>query len=66
MLAVTRRLFNWAVEEEILDVSPIGKLKATKEVSRDRVLDDAEIKIVWNAFEKIGWPFGPVGPASPC
>jgi integrase len=61
VLAVTRRLFNWAVEEEILAVSPIGKLKATKEVSRDRVLDDAEIKLVWKAFERIGWPFGPVG-----
>jgi integrase len=61
VLAVTRRLFNWAVEEEIVDVSPIGKLKATKEVSRDRVLDDDEIRVVWKAFERMGWPFGSVG-----
>jgi integrase len=61
VLAVVRRLFNWAVEEEIIAASPIGKLKATKEVSRDRVLDDAEIKLVWKAFETVGWPFGQVG-----
>ena len=36
VLAVTRRLFNWAVEEEIVAVSPIGKLGATKEASRGR------------------------------
>ncbi len=61
VLAVTRRLFNWAVEEEIIAASPIGKLKATKEVSRDRVLDDAEIRLVWRAFGRIGAPFGAVG-----
>jgi integrase len=61
VLAVTRRLFNWAVEEEIVAVSPIGKLKATKEVSRDRVLADDEIRLVWRAFDRIGAPFGAVG-----
>jgi integrase len=61
VLSVTRRIFNWAIEEEIVAVSPISKLKATKEASRDRVLDDVEIKLVWKAFEKIGWPFGSVG-----
>lgn len=61
VLAVTRRLFNWAVEEEIVAVSPIGKLKATKEASRERVLADDEIRIVWRAFDRIGAPFGAVG-----
>lgn len=61
MLAVTRRLFNWAVEEEIIAVSPVGKLKTTKEISRDRVLDDTDIRLVWRAFDRIGAPFGAVG-----
>ena len=61
VLAVTRRLFNWAVEEEIIAASPIGKIKATKETSRDRVLADDEIRLVWRAFDRIGAPFGVVG-----
>jgi integrase len=61
VLAVTRRLFNWAVEEEIIAASPLGKLKATKEASRERVLADDEIRLVWRAFDRIGAPFGVVG-----
>ena len=61
VLAVTRRLFNWAVEEEIIAASPLGKLKATKEASRDRVLADSEIKLAWQAFDSVGWPFGHIG-----
>jgi integrase len=30
------------------------------ETSRDRVLSDAEIKGAWEAFEAVGWPFGPL------
>jgi integrase len=30
------------------------------ENSRDRVLTDSEIKAAWEAFEAIGWPFGPL------
>ena len=61
VLAVTRRLFNWAAEEEIIAASPIGKIKATKEASRERVLTDDEIRLVWRAFDRIGAPFGDVG-----
>ena len=28
---------------------------------RDRVLSDAEVLLVWQAFESVGWPFGPIG-----
>ena len=28
---------------------------------RDRVLSDEEIRLVWSAFDSIGWPFGPIG-----
>lgn len=28
---------------------------------RERVLSDDEIRLVWQAFESIGWPFGPIG-----
>ena len=31
------------------------------EARRERVLSDDEIRLVWQAFELIGWPFGPIG-----
>jgi integrase len=60
-LAVLRRLFNWAVERELLDANPVsGMSMPAVEASRDRVLSDDEIRLFWSACEEIGWPFGPV------
>jgi integrase len=61
--AYVRVLFNWAVEEEILSVSPVKKLtkrkkKLTEEVSRARVLSEGEISDLWNT--KADYPFGPM------
>lgn len=53
--AVLRKMFSWAVEEEILNESPAEGLKAKgKESARDRVLNDAEVKMLWRAFEAAG------------
>jgi integrase len=47
---------------KLIKVSPCdGVEMPTPERARDRVLDDAEIKLAWAAFESIGWPFGPIG-----
>jgi integrase len=60
-LAAFRKLCNWAVERGIIDHSPCEKVKApAPEKSRDRILSDDELRIVWGAFEKTGWPFGPL------
>jgi integrase len=60
-LAVLRRLCNWAIERGLIDVSPCDKIKPpAAEESRDRVLSDDEIRLAWNAFERVGWPFGPL------
>jgi integrase len=60
-LAVFRRLCNWAIERGIIAASPADKVKApSAEESRDRVLSDDEIRLAWQAFERIGWPFGPI------
>jgi integrase len=60
-LAVLRRLCNWAIERGIINVSPCDKIKApVAEESRDRVLSDDEIRLAWNAFDRVGWPFGPL------
>lgn len=41
-------MFNWAIEQGLIDANPvIGTGKIAKEVSRDRVLSDAELAEVW-------------------
>jgi len=58
ILATVRKLFNWCVERGILEVSPINGLKApAKEKSRDRVLEDDEIKRLLAACRNEAYPF---------
>lgn len=60
-LAAFRRLSNWAVERGIIDISPAEGMKApAAERSRDRVLSDEELRLVWCGCETIAWPFGPL------
>jgi integrase len=60
-LALFRRLCNWAVERGIVDTSPCDRVKAPAPVvSRDRVLSDEELKSLWRACDRLGWPFGPL------
>jgi integrase len=61
VLAAIRRLFNWATERDLVAVSSWEKVKApAAETSRDRVLSDDELCLVWQGAETIGWPFGPI------
>jgi integrase len=54
------RLFRWSVGRGIVEVNPMADLpKPGAAVKRDRVLTDNELKAIWEATEKIGWPFGP-------
>lgn len=58
ILSHIRKLFNWCVERGIVEQSPITGLKApTKEESRDRVLDDAEICRLLRACQNDVYPF---------
>lgn len=60
LFAVLRRLFRWAVSEGDIEVSPLtGMEPPPLPTKRDRVLSDAELKLVWQATEKLGYPFGP-------
>lgn len=63
ILSNVRKLYNWCVERGIVERSPIVGLKApTKEVSRDRVLDDEEIKAVLRACRNDTYPFRQFAP----
>ena len=58
-LSAMRKLFNWCVPRDIIAVSPCAGVKPpTPERSRDRVLSDDELRLVWRAADKIAWPFG--------
>lgn len=51
-LAVVRRMFNFAVERDIITITPCYGIKApTKENQRDRVLSFDEIKSFWQGLD---------------
>ena len=52
--ALLSKLFNWAVDRCILEVSPANRLPANKETGRTRVLSDDELKSFWFAIDSLG------------
>jgi integrase len=45
-------LFNWAVEDQLLDFNPLAGLKKrAAERAKERMLSDAEIRVLWRALE---------------
>lgn len=61
LFAVLRRMFSWAVEQEDIDRSPIEGMKPPPlPPSRDRVLSDDDLALVWRGTEELGYPFGPL------
>jgi integrase len=57
--AFITRFFNWAVERDLVAVSPATSLpKPAVEISRDRVLSMIELHAVWQTAEQMGVPFG--------
>lgn len=61
VFSITRKLFNWAKDRDVIAVSPCDGVKPpVQEVSRDRVLSDDEIRLFWKATDRLGFPFGPL------
>ncbi len=57
--AAVRKLFNWAVERDFIEVSPCTGLRApSKFVKSDRVLSDAELIQVWHGADEMSYPYG--------
>ncbi|MBO0663601.1 site-specific integrase [Jiella sp. MQZ9-1] len=51
ILAVVRKMFGWAVDEEYLEVSPAAGIRPrAKPVQRDRVLSADEVRRIWKAL----------------
>jgi site-specific recombinase XerD len=65
LLALISKLFTWALDEEIITASPAVRLpRLGVEHERERSLTSDEIRTLWDAFDKLGYPFGP--PTTPC
>lgn len=55
------RLFKWSVGRGIIEANVMADLpKPGKVVTRDRVLSDGELVLIWRAAVNIEWPFGPL------
>jgi integrase len=56
-----RGLCSWAVQRDIIPTSPCQGVKApTAKPERERVLNDDEFRLIWNACDRLGWPYGPI------
>lgn len=49
VLAVTRRMFGFAVERGVIEISPFTGIRASRETPRARTLADDEIRRLWAA-----------------
>jgi integrase len=59
--AVLKTFFNWCVENDLIAHSPVTGMRAPhRETPRDRVLTDDELRAVWLAAEKEGFPLGTI------
>lgn len=55
-----RKFFNWCLQKLKLEASPVAGVQLpAKEQSRDRILNDEEVRRIWDACDGMGWPFGP-------
>lgn len=58
-LAHLKHLMSWCVDRGLIDASPIVGLKPlTKEMPRERVLSNDELRALWAACDAEGYPFG--------
>lgn len=56
------KLFNWAVDRGLIPASPMAGMRRPelRYIARERVLEMDEIAVIWQAAEKMGYPFGPM------
>lgn len=62
VLSLVKRLFGWALQRGILEVNVAAGIKPPhREKPRERTLAEDEIRVLWQAWEQMGHPFGPLG-----
>ena len=56
------RIFRWALGRDEIETDPLAGLPTpAAHRSRDRVLGDGELALLWEAWERQGFPFGSMG-----
>lgn len=61
VLSMLKTFFYWCVDRGIIDTTPIARLqKPASEETRERYLADDELRLVWQAAERVGYPYGTV------
>ena len=54
VLAITRRLFKWAIGQGLIEVNPCDQVeRSTREPARERVLAKTELRQLWIATEEL-------------
>lgn len=49
--ALLSKMFNWAIDNGLLEASPAARLPSNKERQRQRVLSDVEIRQLWQSLD---------------
>jgi len=58
-LTSLKTFFGWLIDRSVLDQSPCARVKSpSAEVSRERVLSNHELRLLWKATENLGYPYG--------
>jgi integrase len=58
-MAMLKQVFAFAIERQDIEHSPAAGMSRLRETPRTRTLDDDELRAIWQATAKMGWPFGP-------
>ena len=62
LFEIIRRIGRWAARRDEIDFNPFADMDPpAPKVMRDRFLAPDEIKAVWETWDKMGYPFGPLG-----
>ena len=61
VLACCRKIYNWAISQDLAENSPCYRIEApAQDVRRDRVLTDDELRAVWAALDSTDSPVADV------
>ncbi len=59
---IIRRIGRWAARRDRIGLNPFADMDPpVDKIVRDRYLKPPEIEAVWNAWDTMGYPFGPFG-----
>lgn len=60
-LAAIRVFFNFTARQHMIEHSPCAAMRPlTRATTRDRVLDERELALIWNAAVRTDYPFGQI------